>query len=754
MTDTTTTPPGLLADLNLDTIGSRPAMQTHLQNFLRYASHKIQDQALPDAYDGLLPSQRFHLLSMMDIDAKHNNKRQKATRVVAQSTGAYHPVGNTYDVLVNMSQPWRVPALLTDPEGNWGEPDNGVAAAERYTEIRLSRFGQEVCFGNLPGARRTAEQDPHGIVPAALTYTYLHWLENYLPVRFPLLLLNGSNGIAVGLAQTWQPLAFKPLMGELLRFIKEGKIQYENLRPGYPSKPLIATTQQEFIGALQAGRGSIRTVAKLQRRTLRNGNVDAIIAVSLPPGVTYNAVGDAFNEWRTSDPTCPFSSFDNESGKGTIKLTFNLKSSTKDTVLLAQYELALYKKQLGLSETQTVNMQAIKGRYPVQYTFESLLADWVVERKAIIQRLAIKRLGELGAVKHRLDLMVWTRTHLDEVIPIIRSSKYEDVILTCFKDIEGGEDLTADDVEVILTFNLRQLSNVSEADLLERLAKNATEMQNQIALRDSDPWRTEAMVHDLTELAEKAKAWGIESHDCEFSDEAAKLLAPQPVIPGQRRKAAPTGPWTDGLRAKGETDIILRTAKGAVLRISTRSVRSTPYTPDLVDPTDRIISATFNASANIFFLVDDRLHSLPQNDLPVNQPIYPQKLAQLMKYKGEAPKLIVPVPLMHPTSQALVLFSDTGKAKRIQLKGIPTLRSAIQMEGNITAAAFIGGLFTTAKGDTLTELNASGIISRSTASVGHLTKTQPAWGLPSKVDGGMFVAISADGLSIYKKTTA
>lgn len=743
----------LLAQLDLDAIQADSELNTHLKTFLSYASYKICDQALPDFFDGLLPAQRKLLLSMQDLGALPGKKLQKSSRITAQSAATYHPVGNTYDVLVNMSQKWRVPVLLTDPEGNWGEPESGIAAAERYTEIRYSKFGEEVLLRDLPGQRLRSDQTPHGVVPVALTYTDLHLEEVYLPVRLPLLLLNGSNGIAVGLAQTFQPLAFNSLMGELQRFVATGEIKYENLRPGYVTRPLIATSQEDFINALRTGRGSIRTVAKIEYNRARNGHVDKFIVTNPPPGVVLNDIGNTFNAWRLEDSNCPFSHYDNESSLSETRLVFKLRTPTSDHNLLDSYKQLLYRKT-PLSQSQTVNMTALKDRFPIQYNLETLLTDWIEERLNIIQRLAQRRVKELEATRHRLDLMVWARLNLDEIIPIIRNSKYEEVILACFKDLPQGDELTAEDVAVILGFNLRSLSSLSSDELEQRIAKNATELAHHTALVNDPAVRRAALSTDLAEIAEKAPSWGVVSHDCQFDTASVELLSRKP--PTTKKLTVVAGPWHATLQHKGDLDILVQTQKGAIMRISNKSVRSTPYLPDLIDAEDRIIAATFSNAKELFFLTDQgKMLSLPQEDLPMGQPLYPARIVQLARYKGSEIKTLIPIFQTHDKPDHLLVTGVKGSAKRVPLKQIGTTRQSILLDEPIKCAAFVRGNMTFDDGHATAEpavLWETTIAAGSPTRVGRLSRLPDSTLTPTRVENNMHVGVSEDKLAIFKKT--
>jgi DNA gyrase subunit A len=490
------------ATFDLDRTLQNSACASSWDNFIYYASNAIQDKALPHFFDGLVPSQRKLILSLDDLKARPDAKTVKSSSVVSRSTQAYHPVGNTYNVLVNLSQEWRVQAILTAPEGNWGPIESGLAAAERYTEIRFSQFGSDVLFADLPNAeRQKSDAVPHGIVPASITYTDLHWEEDYLPARLPLLLLNGQNGIAVGIAQTWQPLAFRPLLTEIRQFLKTGQIDYTKLRPGYPTSPFITSSQQSFIDALKTGRGSVRSTAHHEVVKNRNNLITQIVFTSLPHGVTINPIGDTFNEWRAEDPAeCPFKEYRNETTvlnkRDAIKLVFVLREPQPESALPGL--LALLFKKTRLSDNHTVNMVALKGRFPVNYTLESFLVDWVEERQQIIYRVAQRKHGELSRQKRRLQILSWVRRNLDPTTAILKSALDEDQLYTALIAMPGLlPELERAELDIVLDLNLRQLSKLAEADLLARMSRLDEQLAEQLKLVVDRQNRIQAIDADL-----------------------------------------------------------------------------------------------------------------------------------------------------------------------------------------------------------------------------------------------------------------
>ena len=753
----------LLAALNLDELSNDTALASSLENFLSYSSHRILEQALPHFFDGLLPAQRKLLFSLQDLKAFPGKKFQKSSSVVSGSTGSYHPIGNSYGVLVNMSQDWRVQALLTDPEGNWGPIDGQAAAAERYTEIRISAFGEAALFADMPAQRQSSDQTPHGIVPQSVTYTDLLLEEDYFPARLPLLLINGSNGIAVGIAQTFQPLSVKPLLTELRRYLAKGEIQYENIRLGFPTQPSITSDQASFIEALKTGRGSVRSTGKYSFETNRNGDVKAVVFTSVPHNTTLNSIGDAFNAWASGNPDCIFSRFDNETEPDKIRLVFPLRKPMAPAEVQA-HVVELIRKA-NLSASHTINMTALKDRFPVVYGLDQFFHDWLEERSNIIMRAAQKRVAELRKQWHRLDVLLWVRANLDLVTETLKTAADSAAIKSAlafqwfahFK--EANEVISDEDIEILLDINLRQVSRLNEDELLKRVERVKTELKAQEQLA-SDPDARDAEIDiDLAQFLKNLEKYGLRDFQCDFDPAVGSLLDTAPskapkltVVGGTAVTSNADASWYLTSVGKGaDTDIIVYTEKAALIRVSSRSVKSTDFEVNLVDPEDRIVGAFFTTAPMLTLIIDNsRLAQVAKDALPLNTPVYPARIAQLLKSKTAFTK-VVPISATSDSPKDLLIIGATGTARRTPLKDIGTLRSSTAFPEDIRHAAFIESQVTGTDEATGTkfELNGAKIPAGSLKRTGKLP-TLKAFGTPQRIVGNLAILVSDDRKAIRK----
>lgn len=750
-----------LKELNLDTVQDDPTLSHALESFLRYATHRITDQSLPTFFDGLLPAQRKLLLSMQDLGALADRKHQKASRVVAQSTAAYHPVGNTYNVLVNMSQPYRVAIPLTDPEGNWGEPENGVAAAERYTEIRLSRFGQDVLFTDLPHERTPASRTPHTVVPTSLTYTDLHWEENYLPARIPLLLLNGSNGIAVGIAQTFQPLRFDTVLAATRAALDSTPLSDVPLHMGYPAQCAIVSTPDEVRDAYMTGRGSIKTAARYEWEVTR-GQITALVITAVPPGTYYNTVGDAFADWKRSDATCPFDSYRNETETAT-RLVFELKRSARPHSDAAKADIlkAIY-RALPLTSSMTVNMIALRGSFPVAYNLETFLADWVAERSEIIKRVAQTRADELSKQLSRLHLTQWLKANLDFAIEQIKSQPTEEALrdsLDALYQATFVTPLTLDEVAIILNMNLRSISRLSEDELNARMAKTTAEHTRQIELTEVEAARHDVIRADLDMFEAKLKHYEIRLPANPHDTELAALLTRTPATRNGNgnggEKILSVAPkykhaFEPYLIKAGDLEVFTQSQAGVVTRLSNRSVRTNPLTVKLLDDSDTLRFADFSAHNYVLLMsATGKFHAIARDKLPMATPLYPARLAQLLKLDTNALDGAVIVSVLHdaPTHLWVKLVDDT--VKRIPLTDLPTFRSSVTLPAQVAHAALIAEepITVALQNDTLS-VSPQAYKESSRTRAAHLPKLRPLdKGTPVRVENKLIIVSDKDTIA-------
>jgi len=741
--------------LDLDKVQSDETMGFCLSNFLGYASHAVQDKAIPNFFDGQLPTQRRYILAMQDLKAFPGRKTIKSTVAGARMTGWYSPQGNGYGVLVNMSQDYKVQALLTKPEGNWGEPENFIPAAERYTETQLSKFAMETLLQDLPGERTASDKEPHGIVPTKTNWEGSLLEEEYLPARLPVLLINGSSGIAVGIAQNFQPLEYKSLLNQLKSFIEGGKVDYSKLQPGHPTNCVSITPRSEFEDALKTGSGSIRLAARYTTETdARGTRTTAIIITAVPPYTSFNAIGDNFNAWRRGDTTCPFKAFRNESSNDEIRLVFEFKSNErpKDGAEVQLRLQQLYKK-LSLITTATIKMVALKGRYPIQYNVETFFQDWVEERSNIIQRISEQKAIHYGREKHRYDLLKWVRKYVEEVIEIIKTAVSEDYIemeINKIRNAYNEEILQPGDLKIVLGINLRQLAKITEEELLVKSESMFNKWKTHTDLVNREELRHGRIIKDINYFLKNKDKLGIQNTNTQFDAKLAAILT-QPVKEIKVRIPKGENPFIPYLKNKADVDVLCQTESGFFVRISSRGVKTQPMSPKLPMATDKIQHATFVDREYVVFITDTgKLFSILKENLPINQPVHYSKVCEIAKVNQNGVKGISMIPMITETPTHIMLYLEDGTFKKVKMSAVTSMRASITLPTPILYAGFIG------KGVIPSFRKGEEIIS--TVDPKEIRESSPKrkarmpgimqLGMPTKVLKGL--AINRDGRTIFK----
>lgn len=676
--------------LDVNAVRQDPAASYLLDEFLKYAGDAIQDQAIPHFYDGLLPTQRKHLLSLQDLGATSSSRFKKSSQVTANTQGHYRPVGMTYNVLVNMSQDFKVPQMLTDPEGLWGEPETGQAAAERYTEIRLSPLGEEALFKHLPNKRLSATSTPHGIVPLTLNYTMERLEEVYLPARLPMLLLNGGTGIAVGLAQTFQPLAFKPLIQYIIDKAKNLNPPLSTLKLGYPSNPLILSTQEELSEALNTGRGSIKVAGRYTVEYNQQKRPAAIIVHSVPNGKTYNKIGDALTEWRTRpNSNCPFSSFENRSEPNQTHLRFNIKRPSEfPTEAHIEQAIQLLYKECGIADYESINMVALKNRFPIQYTLPNLVDDWIEERVNVEQRVAKKDHARYAAELSRLTLLSLMQSHIEQVATALRTSTSNEELRNNLNRILSV-NLSDDDFDYVSGITVRALTRFNMDAAQRRIDTLNTEILPHLtSVVENTEVAKEDVIKDLQWFLDNAQKLGIRDIQNSFDANLAAILQTKQSTPrtpiAQGTPQARRTPW-DPYKVKNSTSrVVLITGKNGL--ISKVANKDLPFDPKKVTATFEIVHATIApdvGSVPVFNVNTKRIEHIQA------EKVESQKLSSGTILKLKPADYYVPIQDLSEGNPTHVLFFTATKYKLVALPLITNPQATITLPMNPTRAYLV-----------------------------------------------------------------
>src|SRR5262245_24704832 len=394
-----------------DEIPSRTLAEEVESAFLEYSMSVIVSRALPDVRDGLKPSQRRILWAMHDANLRPDRPFVKCARVVGDVMANYHPHGDTaiYDALVRMGQPFSLSAPLIDKHGNFGSPSDPPAAS-RYTECRLSQLAMEMLGGIDEG---TVDFEPN--------YDASRTEPIVLPARFPNLLVNGSQGIAVGMATNIPPHNLAEVCNAAIRLIDKPDATLSELMrhvkgPDFPTGGLIMG-DDGIKDAYRTGRGTVRVRAVHEIENVRRGG-QAIVLTEIPFQTSVDAIAGKLAELVESGKIDGVRDIRNESGQGKTRLVIELRTDYNPQIVLNN----LF-KHTAAQTTFPVNMVALDDGVPRTITLGEALRGWLDHQIIVVTRRTQFRLDKAEARLHIVEGLVKAVEMIDAVVKAIRSSR-------------------------------------------------------------------------------------------------------------------------------------------------------------------------------------------------------------------------------------------------------------------------------------------------------------------------------------------
>jgi DNA gyrase subunit A len=433
--------------------------------YLDYAMSVIVGRALPDVRDGLKPVHRRVLYGMSELGIGPTRGYAKCARIVGEVMGNYHPHGDSsiYDTLVRLAQDFAMRNELVDGQGNFGSIDDDPAAAMRYTEARLTRLALEML--------RDLDMDTVDFSP---NYDGRTTEPDVLPARFPNLLVNGSAGIAVGMATKIPPHNLGEAIDATIAFIEDPAISIEGLMqhlkgPDFPTAGIILGTGG-IKDAYETGRGRVRIQAKAHIEPLSQGK-EAIVVTELPYEVKKGGdnglirkIADLANEKKIPE----VSDIRDESDKRGMRLVIELKRDVLPKVVLNK----LF-KHTNMQTTFGVNMVALVDGVPRTLNLREILRAYVDHQREVVVRRAKFELAQKEARAHVLEGLLIALDNLDAVIAVIRNSSDRE---TARGELMSRFGLTLIQAQAILDLRLAQLTalesdaiRAEHADVMERI---------------------------------------------------------------------------------------------------------------------------------------------------------------------------------------------------------------------------------------------------------------------------------------------
>src|SRR6202451_3156226 len=382
------------------------------QSYLDYAMSVIVGRALPDVRDGLKPVHRRVLHAMRELGNDYNRAYKKSARVVGDVIGKYHPHGDVavYDTIVRMAQPFSLRYLLIDGQGNFGSVDGDPPAAMRYTEVRMSRLAHELLVD--------IDKETVDFVP---NYDESEHEPSVMPTRIPNLLVNGSSGIAVGMATNIPPHNLVEITNALLALIDDPSLTLAGIMqhvpgPDFPTAGII-NGAQEIVTAYKTGRGRLSVRARAHFEEFNNGARQAIVVSELPYQVNKARLLERIADLVRNKAIDGISELRDESDKDGMRVVIELKRGEIAEVVLNN----LY-AQTPMETVFGMNMVALLDGQPRLMSLRDMLDAFLRHRREVITRRTIFELRRARERAHVLEGLAVALANIDAIIALIKAS--------------------------------------------------------------------------------------------------------------------------------------------------------------------------------------------------------------------------------------------------------------------------------------------------------------------------------------------
>jgi DNA gyrase subunit A len=421
--------------------------------YIDYAMSVIVSRALPDVRDGLKPVHRRVLYGMLDLGVLSNRSYKKSARIVGEVLGKYHPHGDTsvYDAMVRMAQEWSLRYPLVDGQGNFGSIDGDSPAAMRYTEVRLRKLAEELL----------ADIDKD-TVDFKLNFDDTLEEPTVLPAKIPNLLINGTSGIAVGMATNIPPHNITEVINGCIAYIDDREITIEGLMkyikaPDFPTGGIIYG-YEGVREAYETGRGRLIMRGESSFETLERGR-EAIVFTSIPYQVNkaemIKKTADLVNEKKIDG----IHDIRDESDRNGLRIVYELKKDAVSNVVLNK----LYQYTALQTSFSTNAIALVKGR-PYQLNLKQLIGHFIDHRHEVILRRTRFELAEAQKRAHILEGLLIALDNIDEVIALIRSAASPDEARTKLMERFAFSEIQA---KAILDMRLQRLTGLEREKLRE-----------------------------------------------------------------------------------------------------------------------------------------------------------------------------------------------------------------------------------------------------------------------------------------------
>jgi len=426
-------------------------------SYLDYAMSVIVGRALPDARDGLKPVQRRVLYSMLELGLRHNQPYKKSARVVGETMGKYHPHGDSaiYDTMARMAQDFSMRQTLVDGQGNFGSIDGDPPAAMRYTEARLSSAGEQML--------------------ADIDEETVDWGPNFddslkepltLPTRVPNLLVNGSTGIAVGMATNMPPHNLGEVIDALCLLLDNPDAGVEEILsvlpgPDFPTGGVVLG-RQGIHDAFRTGRGKLTIRGKAHVEEGRKGK-NSIVITEIPYMVNKTNLLEAIAKGVQAKTIDGITDLRDESDRRGIRVVMELARDANDEVIMRQ----LFRRTQLQTTFGVINLALVDGR-PLELSMMAMLGLFLDYRREVVRRRTVFRLRKAEERAHIVEGLIRAIDMIDAVIALIRASKDPQEARA---GLVGTLDFSEAQAQAILDMRLQRLTNLEKNKLEEEFAQ-------------------------------------------------------------------------------------------------------------------------------------------------------------------------------------------------------------------------------------------------------------------------------------------
>jgi DNA gyrase subunit A len=484
-------------------------------SYLNYAMSVIVSRALPDVRDGLKPSQRRILVAMNDLNLGPRSKHRKCAKIVGDTSGNYHPHGDqaTYGTLVRMGQEWNMRYPLIDPQGNFGSIDADPPAAMRYTEARIAAPAMEMLEDiNLDSVDFVPNYDESRLEPTVL------------PSKFPNLLVNGSTGIAVGMATNIPPHNVAEVCEALLLVIEDPNCGFKDIMkrlpgPDFPTGGIICG-RKGIMDAYTTGRGHLTIRGKADVETTKQGKT-RIVITEIPymvvKTIIVSKIADCVHEGQIAE----IADVRDESDRHGLRVVVELKKDADSDVALNK----LYRYTPLQSTYAIANIALVRSR-PETLNIRQVLNCFVEHRKTIIRRRSSFLLKRCQNKAHILEGLILAVSDIDEIIELIKkspdtptakenlmkkplklavSATLKEILPEAFVKEKSKSDqfLTGPQADAILTMQLQRLTGLEMKKLAKEYADLTEEIEGYEAILASEQALLDIIREDIHEIKEK-----------------------------------------------------------------------------------------------------------------------------------------------------------------------------------------------------------------------------------------------------------